>query len=121
MEKITAVQEQAILDAHNQPGEIYNLNFSQIKTRLEILKNAGFDGEQIRTLMENGICGKNTRDIVLKTINPIKKMLMSGNVDWVLTKIERFAPSEALVVTEMPSNFIDGIYSFADKFCNSRF
>ncbi|MEI6671929.1 MAG: hypothetical protein WCL02_00770 [bacterium] len=58
MEKITAIQEQAILDAHNQPGEIFNLNFSQIKTRLEILEKGGFSPAEIRTLMENGICGK---------------------------------------------------------------
>ncbi len=49
---------QAILDAHNQPWEIYNLNFSQIKARTEILKKAGFTSEQVSVLMENGICGQ---------------------------------------------------------------
>ncbi len=54
--RITVTQEQAIVQAHNQPGEINNLNLSQIRARVEILQKAGFTSEQIRTLMENGIC-----------------------------------------------------------------
>ncbi|MEI6425800.1 MAG: hypothetical protein WCO66_00435 [Candidatus Absconditabacteria bacterium] len=54
---LTPAQEKAILDAHNQSGEIYNLNFSEIRVRTEMLKKAGFTSEQVRILMENGICG----------------------------------------------------------------
>jgi len=47
---------QAILDSHNQDWVVFNLNFSQIRARVEILQNAWFTSDQIRVLMENGIC-----------------------------------------------------------------
>jgi len=55
---ITPTQEQAILDAHNQDGTIFNLNYTQLRSRVEILSKAGLDNNQIRILLENGICGQ---------------------------------------------------------------
>ncbi|MDD3262989.1 MAG: hypothetical protein PHR61_04020 [Candidatus Absconditabacteria bacterium] len=62
---ITPAQEQAILEAHNQDGTIYNLNFSQIRARVDILSKVGFTSEQIRILLENGICGQTELNLPL--------------------------------------------------------
>lgn len=115
---IIEVQEQAILDAHNQPGEIYNLDFSQIRSRTEILKKAGFASDQIRLLMENGICGRNTREKVLSIIEPLKKFLWQENLDLALSTIEKIAPSDAYKTSNWASitNKIDMFYSFLDTF-----
>ena len=54
----------AILQTHNQDGTIFNLNFSQIKARVEILNKAGFTSNQIRILIENGICGQAKNEVL---------------------------------------------------------
>ncbi|HRU50395.1 MAG TPA: hypothetical protein P5155_02720, partial [Candidatus Absconditabacterales bacterium] len=56
--KMNETQEKAILEALNQDGVVLNLNFSQLRSRVEILSKAGFTSDQIRVLLENGICGK---------------------------------------------------------------
>ncbi|MDR0649935.1 MAG: hypothetical protein LBG59_00570 [Candidatus Peribacteria bacterium] len=61
--ELTPEQEQAILEAHNQEGTIYNLTHEQIRSRVEILQNAGFTSGEIRVLFENGIVGKNNMEI----------------------------------------------------------
>ena len=53
---VSLLQEQAILEAHKLPGEIYNLSLAEIRAKVEVLKKAEFTSEQIRVLMENGIC-----------------------------------------------------------------
>lgn len=62
--KLTPEQQQAILTAHNQEGTLYNFNFTQIKARADILSKAGFTSEQIRVLLENGICGQAETGVV---------------------------------------------------------
>ena len=56
--KMNETQEKAILEAHNQDGVVLNLNFSQLRSRVEILSKAWFNSDQIRVLLENWICGK---------------------------------------------------------------
>jgi hypothetical protein len=38
--KMNETQEKAILEAHNQDGVVLNLNFSQLRSRVEILSKA---------------------------------------------------------------------------------
>ncbi|MDR2190560.1 MAG: hypothetical protein LBP53_05220 [Candidatus Peribacteria bacterium] len=57
-EVLTEAQKQAILDAHNQEGTIYNLTPEQKRVRIDILGKAGFTSADIRVLFENGIVGK---------------------------------------------------------------
>ena len=78
---ITPAQEQAILDAHNQAWEIYNLSFSQIKVRTEILKKSGFSSEQVRILMENGICGSRKENI--ENVEKVQKIKPDLDVLWI--------------------------------------
>lgn len=64
---INPQQEQAVTEAHkvgiNQPGNnrqevgVYNYTPAQIREKAEILKQAGFNKEQRRTLMEVGLVG----------------------------------------------------------------
>jgi len=61
---------QKILDAHNQDGTIYNLTFSQLKTRVEILSKAGFNMDQIRVLFDYGICGKINKENIINNLQP---------------------------------------------------
>jgi len=51
---------QKILDAHNNSKgwEIYDLTPEQLREKVQILKNAGFTSDEVRILIENGICGK---------------------------------------------------------------
>lgn len=70
---ITPIQEKAILEAHSQPWEIYNLDFSQIRARTEILQQAWFTSEQIRNLMKNGICWSFFWDLFKKSDKPLNK------------------------------------------------
>lgn len=117
---ILPIQEQAILDAHNQPGEINNLDFSQIRARLEILQKAGFTSEQIRILMENGICGKNTRERIIHILEPIKNFLARGEVDLALSYVEKISPSMEYVTTEAPKKLVDVPRAFLDGYLKSK-
>lgn len=61
--ELTPEQEKAILQAHQVgSGEgragIYTYNLGQLKEKARILKEAGFSGEQRRSLMEAGIVGR---------------------------------------------------------------
>ena len=96
---ITPAQQQAILEAHNQPGEIYNLNLSQIRARVEILKKAGFTSEQVRVLMENGICGKNLHEITINTLNGVRDALLSDNLDKVCAIAEKVSPTDNFMLS----------------------
>ncbi len=117
---ITAIQEQAILEAHNQPWEIYNLDFSQIRVRFDILQKAGFSNEQIRILMENGICGKNTRDRIITILEPIKNFLGRWEVDLALSYVEKIAPSMEYITSEAPKKLIDVPRAFIDGYLRSK-
>ena len=118
--KFTA-KGKAILDAHNQPGVVDQLTLGQIRSRMEILKNAGFTIPQIKVLMDNYICGKNARDIIIKFIEPIQNALASGNLDKVLLLGQKIAPSDIFVTSEIPVTAIDGVYSFVDTYCRGKF
>jgi hypothetical protein len=50
--------QEAIIAAHNQDGTIFNLTYTQIRARVEILNKAGFNSKQIKILIKNGICGQ---------------------------------------------------------------
>lgn len=80
--QLTPKQDQAIIEAHNAPWTIYNIDFSQIRTRVEILSKAWFNMNQIRILMEKGICGQ-IEKIDFKAANYMDK----GFVDEVLDGI----------------------------------
>ena len=58
LKNLTPTQEQAILAAHKLPGELFNLNFWETRAKMEKLLEANFTSEQIRVLMDNGICGE---------------------------------------------------------------
>ena len=49
-----------VLNAHNNSkwGEIYKITPEQLTEKVRILKDAGFTSDEIRILIENGICGK---------------------------------------------------------------
>lgn len=65
--KLTPEQEAAVLKAHNEaadelgkdegPVGVYNYKEGQLKRKAEILKEAGFNKEQRRELMESGLTG----------------------------------------------------------------
>ena len=97
------------------------LTLGQIRSRMEILKNAGFTIPQIKVLMDNYICGKNARDIIIKFIEPIQNALASGNLDKVLLLGQKIAPSDIFVTSEIPVTAIDGVYSFVDTYCRGKF
>lgn len=56
--ELTAEQEQAILDAHNAPWDAYSLSIPELRAKSKILFKAWFTEAQVRTLIENCICGK---------------------------------------------------------------
>lgn len=57
-ETLTDEQIRRIYEAHNLPWELYNLNFWETRAKMEKLLEANFSKEQIRVLMDNGICGE---------------------------------------------------------------
>lgn len=63
-------QIKAILRAHNQPGKLFQLNFSQIKSRVRILKEAGLSDEEIRAGLDAGIFG--SIDYSILNIAPVQ-------------------------------------------------
>lgn len=50
-------KRRAILEAHNQSGELFNLTPAQIRARANTLKRAGFNPQEIRTGLNAGIFG----------------------------------------------------------------
>ena len=56
--KLTENEQNAILEAHNQTWEPLNLKLSEIRSRVQILKNAWFTIEERRILIETWICWK---------------------------------------------------------------
>ncbi|MBU0625865.1 hypothetical protein KKH82_00020 [Patescibacteria group bacterium] len=51
METLTEEQWNAIEKAHNEPGELFNATHAEIRSRVEILQEAGFTSDQIRILL----------------------------------------------------------------------
>jgi hypothetical protein len=78
---------EAILSAHNQSGTIGKLTFSEIKSRVLILKKAGFSDQEIRMGLDAGIFGnlEQVADPVLNLSHLENKKLENAKV---LTRID---------------------------------
>lgn len=73
---LTSLKQQAIIDAHavgaNRPGAgIYRYTPAEIRQKSEILKEAGFNIEQRRTLMEFGLVGGVLRATEFSRLVPV--------------------------------------------------
>ncbi|MCX6824180.1 MAG: hypothetical protein NT085_03560 [candidate division SR1 bacterium] len=101
LEKITPEQEQAILAAHKVGGikdEVYKYTRAEIREKVKILEKAGFDKDQRRALIENGICGRIEDHIMLikENVAKVEAKLKENGIDVNTSSSEEVASGEKL-------------------------
>jgi len=94
----------AILAAHSEAGTVKNLNLAQIKSRVSILKSAGFSSNEIRRGMTSGIFGK-PMDPYISAEIPLDSTFGNNQVARVALHIEKVEDDGRILVSDGEKTF----------------
>lgn len=98
---------QKILDAYNNSkwGEIYKITPEQLTEKVRILKDAGFVSDEIRILIENGICGKVEMEVMDVNKNGV---FDKSDVEMMGDNVESTEINASMIISQLAGkNFLE--------------